>query len=194
MVLRMLERRLAEDLDAPNAGTLLEDVKSSVGQYVMLAVADVETLHRTHEPGVSDQLKVSRLAALKAQLTTESFYNRLPDAERALIVEAIYGLPINTEAKDELLNVVDPQLSATKDVPQDATYAYMYVSKKRHTEWRKAGIDINNPMYLLGLIIDFFLKLTIRSPTQGTFKMMAAMLMMVTGNEKKQERGSGKSR
>ena len=79
----------------------------------------------------------------------------LPDAEKAIIDEAIYGLPINTKAKDELLKVVDPQLSATKDVPQDATYAYMYVSKKRHAEWLKADI-INDPMYLVGLIIDFF--------------------------------------
>ena len=103
----------------------------------------------------------------------------LTELERAIVVEAIHGLPfpIATKEIDELLKVVDPQLSATKDVPQDGTLACLYVSKKRYVEWKKADKKGAFPRSLIGLVIDSFIKLTIRWPTQRTFKMMAGMVL-----------------
>ena len=100
--------------------------------------------------------------------------------ERAIVVEAIHGLPFSIARKEiaELLKVVDPQLSAFyEDVPQDGTFACLYVSKKRYVEWKKADKKGTFPRSLIGVVIDFFLKLAIRWPTQLTFKMMAGMVL-----------------
>ena len=147
-----------------NAGSLLADVASESAREILQSVLGVEFMFRGM-PGwpeeVAKRLKKAELARLKEDIRTQK--PGLTEMERAIVVEAIHGLPSPIVAKetDELLKVIA--------ILQDGTFAYIYASKKRYAEWKKADKKGACPRSLTGLVIDFFIKLTIRWPTQRTF-------------------------